>query len=178
MRLFLAIDLPLKVKEKIENRLKDIKQKYPEFKWVGELNYHITIHFFGDNIFHKNMGDKIKQALFDTFSFYLYSSECKLFIRRKIILYLGFKRNKELEKMAHKVIRVFDPSKKIKFVPHLSLARYKIPSKQQYLVLKKRIRNLEIDLEFKVNKLTLFNCINYNTKPEYKIVKEFKLLEE
>ena len=84
MRLFLAIDLPLKVKEKIENRLKDIKQKYPEFKWVGELNYHITIHFFGDNIFHKNMGDKIKQALFDTFSFYLYSSECKLFIRRKI----------------------------------------------------------------------------------------------
>jgi len=178
MRLFLAIDLPKKTKEKIENRVRQLKEEHRNFKWVDENNYHITIYFFGDNYYHKNITEKIKQALYDSFSFYLYSSECSLFIKRKVILYLGFNRNKALEKVASNIMETFEPQRKIKFIPHLTLARLKLPSKQQYLVLKKKMSNLEIDLEFKVNKLTLFNCINYNTKPEYKIVKEFKLLEK
>jgi len=178
MRLFLAIDLPLKIKEKIKNRLKNLMREYADIKWVGEKNYHITIYFFGENSLSKNINEKIKEATFETCPFYLYSSECQLFMRRRIILYLSFKRNKDLEEMADSIIKTFNPQKKFKFVPHLTLARYRVPSKQQYLLLKKKLKNLNIDFEFKVSKLTLFNCINYNTKPEYKIIKEFKLLEK
>ena len=178
MRLFLAIDLPVKIKEKISNMIKNLKQEYQDFRWVSENNYHMTIYFFEENCSLNNMEEKIKRAIFDIYPFYLYSSQGQLFIRKKVLLYLGFRKNKELEKMASNIIKTFSPKKKIKFIPHLTLARYRIPSKQQYFVIKKKMKDLDIDLEFKVKKLTLFNCINYNTKPEYKIIKEFELLEK
>ena len=177
MRLFLAISLPDNVREKISNSLKDIKNEYKDLRWVGNDNYHITVHFFGDTLDIDKIVPKIEDSLFDTYSFYMYSSECRLFLKRKVFAFLGFSRSKELEKIAFDIDRAFNSQIKIKYVPHLTLARYRIPSKQQYLLLKKKFSNINIDISFKVNKLTLFDCVNYDTKPEYKIIKEFKFIE-
>lgn len=177
MRLFLAINLPGAVKEKISRSLKDIKNEYKDLRWVGIDNYHITVHFFGDTKDIDKIVPKIEDSLFSAYSFYMYSSQCKLHLKRKVFAFLGFQRNKELEKIAFDIGITFNSQIKIKYVPHLTLARYRIPSKQQYLLLKKKFSNINIDISFKVNKLTLFDCVNHDTKPEYKIIKEFKLIE-
>ena len=46
MRLFLAVDLPKKVKHLLEQQILPVKKEYPQFEWVSEGNYHITVHFF------------------------------------------------------------------------------------------------------------------------------------
>ncbi|MEX1052360.1 MAG: RNA 2',3'-cyclic phosphodiesterase [Patescibacteria group bacterium] len=177
MRLFLAISLPQKVKEQIDIRLKDIKLEYQDLKWVGSDNYHITVHFFGERASAEKIISKVEQSLFESYSFYMYSLENRLSIRKKVLAYLAFSRNKELEDIVGRVNDMFNTTTKLKFIPHVTLARYRIPSKQQYLLLKKKFSKLDIDVSFKVSKLTLFDCINYGVKPEYKIVKEFNLLE-
>jgi 2'-5' RNA ligase len=177
MRLFLAINLPDNIKEKIDYKLKALKEEYQDLKWVGSKNYHITVHFFGERELTDKMTSKIEEASFDANSFYMYSSVCELTIRQKVFAYLGFSKNKKLEKIALNMRNTFNMPLAYKYMPHITLARYRIPSKQQYLLLKKKFSNLDIDVSFKVSKLTLFDCINYSVQPEYKIVKEFNLLE-
>ena len=177
MRLFLAIDIPEKVKQQIDNRLKDLKLEYQDLKWVGSENFHITVHFFGEEPSADKIIPKIDEALFESYSFYMYSLESRLSIKKKVFAYLAFSRNKELEQIVSRVNGVFNTINTLKYMPHITLARYRIPSKQQYLLLKKKFGKLDINISFKVSKLTLFDCINYSEKPEYKIVKEFNLLE-
>ncbi|MFH1826876.1 MAG: RNA 2',3'-cyclic phosphodiesterase [bacterium] len=178
MRLFLAINLSDKIKEKIDHRLKDIKLEYQDLKWVGKESYHVTVHFFGKVDSADKIIPKIEESLFESFSFYMYSFKSVLSIKRNVYAYLTFLRNKELENIALHISKAFQSNQIDKYLPHLTLARYRIPSKQQYLLLKKKFANLDSDISFKVSKLTLFDCVNYNVKPEYKIVKEFKLLEK
>ncbi len=95
MRLFLAIELPESVKKKLEKELFDIKSFYPYFNWVSWENYHITLHFYGDKQDDEKIKKKLKDALFDQESFYLYSSKFDVFVSKKIVVYLGFKREKK-----------------------------------------------------------------------------------
>ena len=71
-------------------------------------------------------------------------------IQNNISIFIDFRREKEIERISESINEVE------KFVPRLILAKYKIPSKQQYFVIKKRLSNLEVDISFKVNKLSLF----------------------
>ncbi len=175
MRLFLAIDLPSNVKNKLHKQLKTLREDYPDYRWVTEENYHITIHFFGE----KKSADKITQQITDATyyasPFHLYSFKTDLFMRGKIIIYLSFKRNKILEKLVDELkVRLSLPNDS-RFVPHLTIGRYRIPSKQQYLHLKKKLKNLSIDISFEVRKLLLFESILESKKPIYKVVAEFPL---
>lgn len=178
MRLFLAIDLPKTVKQKVTAALTDIKSQYPDFKWVSEENYHITLEFFGEVREVERIEKQIINALYDQNSFYLYSNSADLFIQDKITIYLNFRREKTVEALVGKIMSATNRKNNgdRKFMPHLTLARYKIPSKQQYFVLKKRLSKLDIDIHFHTRKLVLFQSILGGSKPIYKKVKQFNLL--
>ena len=178
MRLFLAIDLPPASKQKLHDQLKSIYQEYPYIRWVGQENFHITLHFFGE----VNKADTIIKGMhdivYDVPSFQLYSGETDLFIKNKITIYLGFARNKILEKLVEDIkARLAFPSE-VKFIPHLALGRYRIPSKQQYLLLKKKIEHLKIDIDFTISHIILFESILETQKPVYKKVAKFSLFRE
>lgn len=177
MRLFLAIKVPDSVKGAIDKGLRKLKNEYKDLKWVDPKSYHITVHFFGETQDVEKIIPKIEDAIFDFKSLYVYSLESRLLLRRKVYAILEFSRNKQLENIAYTLRSVFNSKTEVKYIPHLTLARYRIPSKQQYLLLKKKFNNIEIDISFKVNKLTLFDCVNYDTVPEYKIIKEFNLID-
>jgi len=49
MRLFLAIELPTKAQQIINNSLKELRENYPDFNWVVSENYHVTLYFFWRN---------------------------------------------------------------------------------------------------------------------------------
>lgn len=180
MRIFLAIDIPEKEKEKLDTQINHLKEKYPHLQWVPRHNYHITIQFFGEVQKVDEIVKKIEDVIYDVPSFYLYSQGAGIFINHKILLYADFQRQKILEDLAEKIktisIQDGNYTQQHKYGPHLTLARYKIPSKQQYLHLKKKLEQLDINIEFLVNKVTLYNSILQTQAPVYQKIAEFSLL--
>lgn len=178
MRLFLAIELPDKNKLELEEQLTEMKKEHPEFNWVSPENFHITIHFFGETDKVQAIKKRIEDLMFDQEIFYLYSTNADVFANNKLVVYLNFRREKRIEELAEKITSNFEQNifNDRKFIPHLSLARGKKSSKQQYFVLKKRLNKLSIDLAFKVRKIFLFESILDGKKPIYKKIASFSLI--
>ncbi|MEK7177271.1 MAG: hypothetical protein AAB705_00405 [Patescibacteria group bacterium] len=157
MKLTLKIELSDETRNQIVTQLADFRKLYPQFQWEKIENYNILVHSFGEFSDKKSTIEKIETALFDKNLFYLYTFEVALTIGNNIVLYLDFRREKEIERISESIkgltSRMESPEK---YVPRLTLAKYKIPSKQQYFVIKKRLSNLEVDISFKVNKLSLY----------------------
>ncbi|MEK7597543.1 MAG: hypothetical protein AAB441_02750 [Patescibacteria group bacterium] len=155
--MMLKIELSDETKNLITEQLTDFKKLYPQFQWERTKNYNILVHSFGEFFDRKLTVAKLETALFDKNIFYLYAFEVALTIGNNIILYLDFNREKEIERISQSIKGLTSRMESSeKYVPRLLLAKYKIPSKQQYFVIKKRLSNLEIDISFKVNKLSLF----------------------
>lgn len=176
MRLFLAIDLPEKVKKSLAQQIEHLKKEYADFVWVDEKNFHLTLHFFGEVNNIEKIKDKLKTATYDQFHFHLYSYNLGIFVNHKITVYLGFRREKKLEGLVENIkshLNIFDP---MKFVPHLTVARYRILSKQQYFVIKKNLSQQNIEIDFSVKKIVLFQSIITGKKPVYKKLASFSLL--
>lgn len=177
-RTFLAIDLPEKVKKSLANQLELLKKLYPQFSWVYPEDYHITIYFHGEVVSIDKTINRLKDIIFNVDKLYFYSTNLSLFINSKIIIYLNFKREKNLENLVEKIENSFKmekPGNNKEFVAHLTLARAKIPSKQQYLVLKKRLSKTFIDLEFAAHEITLFESFLGGRKPHYEKKAQFTL---
>jgi len=176
MRLFLAVDLPEEIKKSLYEQLDPLRKLYPDFAWVSPENYHITVNFFGDVSQPKKLVEKIKDVLYDQRGFYLYSLETDLFIKDKITVYVGFRREKNLEELAGKINDALQIKDERKFIPHLTVARYRVPSKQQYFVIKKRLGKMNLDFEFPVKKVILFESTFAGRKPIYKKLSTIPLL--
>lgn len=153
----LMIELSDETRKQIVEQLADFRKLYPQFQWEKIENYHILVHSFGEFSDKKSSIKLLETALYDKNTFYLYSFEAALTIGNNIVLYIDFRREKELERISER-IRELSPSMQSseKYVPRLLLAKYKIPSKQQYFVIKKRLSNIDVDISFKVNRLSLF----------------------
>ncbi len=174
MRLFLAVPIPEKIKLKLDKQIEAIKKDYPQFNWVSNENYHITIHFFGERHDVERIIEKIKSILWNQSTFYLYSFELDVFVNHKLITYLNFRRQKEIEDLACLIKSNFGISyRSQKFIPHLTLARGPRSSKQQYFALKRKLKRTKIDISFPVEKLILFESILIEKKPFYKEIASF-----
>jgi len=180
MRLFLAIELPKKVKEELNLQLEKIKKEYPQFVWADPENFHVTVHFFGERNDLEKIKKRIKDIIWDQISFYLYSFSLDVFVNHKLVVYLTFHREKKIEELAKKIKKNFDNNyvNDRKFILHLTLARGPRSSKQQYFVLKKRLEKIDIDISFPVKKIVLFESILQGNKPVYNKLAAFNLLKE
>jgi 2'-5' RNA ligase len=157
MKIELKIELSEETKKQIVDQLADFRKLYPQFQWEKTENYNILVHSFGEFSNKKTAIEKLETALFDKNLFYLYSFEVALTIGNNIVLFMDFKREKEIERISESIKEISSSMESSeKFIPKLILAKYKIPSKQQYFVIKKRLSNIDVDISFKVNKLSLF----------------------
>ena len=175
MRLFLAVDLPEEVKKSISQQLEPFKKEYPDFRWVDESKYHITLHFFGDKRDSEKLKDQIEEAVFETEPFQMYVGGVELFMKDSLIFYLKFLRNRTVEDLVSRVREKFQSDNTKKFVPHIAIARYRIPSKQQYLLIKKKIRQLDIEVDFQITQITLYNSVIESEKPLYETIAKIAL---
>lgn len=183
MRLFLALDIPLRVKNIIDQKISFLKKTYPQFSWVPKENYHVTLFFFGETDRINLIKKKIDDLVFDQESFNLFTTNIDLFIHKKIVIYLNFSREKRIETLVKKINETFyffdhKNSKNKKFIPHLTLARAKIPSKQQYFHLKKQLNKTFIDCSFSVNKIILYQSLLGGKTPLYKRLAVFSLYKK
>lgn len=175
MRLFLAINLPSELQSSIGLQLETLKKLYPQFSWIPSKNYHITLHFFGEASDQKTLVHRIEKITFDCPQFYLYAYEVDMFIHNRIIIHINFHREKKLDLLVSGIKNEFDSGNRLRYLPHLTVGRYKIPSKQQYLLLQKKLSQIPVEFEFKVEKIILFESIAGGTNPTYKSLHEFRL---
>lgn len=179
MRLFLGIDLPDEIKIKIDKKIQSLKKEYPHFRWVPWENFHVTLYFFGEKNNLQKIKEKIEKIVWDQPLFYLYSLNIDIFANNKLVIYLNFRREKKIEKLAELIKSTFEDFKKNKdkrkFVPHLTLARGGRSSKQQYFALKRKIAKIKIDASFLVDKIILFESKLNNDRPVYKKLAFFNL---
>jgi 2'-5' RNA ligase len=179
MRTFLAIELPDSVKTKLDKQLVQLKKEHAQLSWVPSKNYHITVHFFGEIENIDKLKKRIEDALYDAEEFQLFSLGMGIFIDNKITLFVDFERQKKLEDLVSKIHdRVLHTREKVKFIPHITVARYKVPSKQQYLHLKKKLEEMDIDIEFPVQKIYLYQSVLQPQASQYTKIAEFPLHEE
>lgn len=176
MKVFLAINIPFAVKQKIEEQITPFKKDYPDMTWVPPENFHITLYNFDDMENTKRVEKIIEDAIFEIRPFTLFAMATDVFLSDKITLFMNFYREKMLDALITSIYERMNDSEKREVFPQIVVARYRIPSKQQYLLIKKKIQNLKIDIEFLVPKIYLYESITGGKKPVYKKLAEFTLL--
>ena len=176
MRLFLAIDLPDVQKKELHGQLVSLQKEYQIFNWVQEHNYHMTVHFFGEILQPTGIVNSVKDLLYDKERFYLYALHLNYFFNHQITIFTQFKKEKRLTNLVDTLTTQFTPHRQ-EFIPHITVARCRIPSKQQYTLLKKKLEKTNIDLSFEVRELTLFESILSKNKPLYLKIMTFPLIQ-
>ncbi|MFW6283135.1 MAG: RNA 2',3'-cyclic phosphodiesterase [Minisyncoccales bacterium] len=197
-RLFLAINLPERIKDKLMSLQKDLRKSFDDLeiekfegkkiiKWTNKDNLHITLAFIGNanekeiGFICKNSEEVSKQ--FSPFSFPLYKTEYAP-PNSKIprMIWVKAKEKKTLSKIKEELDQKMDSSKNIPytkdehhFIPHVTLARIK----------KWAFRRLEpedrpgilrnFSYSFGVNSIELLNSKLSKGSPNYSLVKSFKL---
>ncbi|MEO6508322.1 MAG: RNA 2',3'-cyclic phosphodiesterase [Patescibacteria group bacterium] len=176
MRLFLGIDLPEEIKKQLFHDIDKLRTHHPAFRWIEPKNYHITVQFFGEVSNPELVTKRLKDILYDAESFYMTSLNLETVADKKILLYLNFYRQKKLEKIVKKIEEDLGEDKNREYMPHISLSRSSLSSKQQYYALQREIGMMDINIEFEVKKLTLFESNIAGKTPVYTKISEFKLL--
>ena len=162
-------------KRSIVGQLEPFKKEYPDLRWVDESKYHITLHFFGDKKEPEKLKNQIEEAVYEIEPFQMYVGGVELFMKDSLIFYLKFLRNRTVEDLVSRVREKFQLDNTSKFIPHIAIARYRIPSKQQYLLIKKKLRQLDIEVDFQITQITLYNSVIESEKPLYEKIAEIAL---
>jgi len=135
MRLFIAIDLPDKVRRALGELMDELRKKCPEARWVRPEGMHITLKFLGyvkDDDGGKQLAS-IRAALATIRS----SAPVDMRFRgigffpsprRPRVVWCGIEASPNLVQLAADLDRVLEPlgfpPEKRAFVPHLTLARF------------------------------------------------------
>lgn len=178
MRLFLAIEVPEKAKKQYAKQLQQLHQQYPYFQWMDPARYHITLFFFGEHESSEAIEAQVEQLVYEANckSFHLYAFAADLFMRGKLLIYANFHTCKPLQDL----VFFMKPQLKLyeemdQFIPHMTIATYKIPSKQQYLLIRKKLQQMRFDVEFPVADLVLYEATVEGGKSVYRELRRFAL---
>lgn len=190
VRSFIAINLPSSLKQElsflIEKLKKENKNKEKLIKWVSDEGLHITLHFLGsqeENVLEK-VGESIKRKIKEL---HLAQNPIKLFLTeigafpnlsRPRVLFIGCQEEgeknlvKKLQKEIGKEIEKLGIEvDKRDWTPHITLARFKIPTS---LNLKFQISNLK-NLSFEVKSIDLMKSELTPSGAKYTILESFSL---
>jgi len=157
-----------------------LRDDYPEFNWVPPENFHISLYHM-DEIKDDKVPlvvEHVQNALYDIEQTHAFSLGADLTIDKTIVLYISFRRNKTLEVIYSRIKELFEDKSTKSFLPHMTIARYKIPSKQQYFHLKKKLYEMDVELDFPINQIQLYQSISRPKNPIYNKVKSISLQEK
>lgn len=197
-RLFLAINLPERIKDKLLGLQKDLRNPFDELekekfngkkiiKWTDKENLHITLAFIG-NANEKEIGficKNSKEAFmkFSPFSFPLYKSEyAPPDVKIPRMIWVEAKLNETLESLKKELDKKFHSSENIPyknkqhhFIPHVTLARIKKWAFRKIELEDRPDIHKEFSFSFGVNSIELLNSKLTKNGPNYSIIKSFNL---
>ncbi|WP_022853167.1 RNA 2',3'-cyclic phosphodiesterase [Thermodesulfatator atlanticus] len=188
-RLFLAINFPVKVKEKLKELQEDLASSRAQVRWVRPEGIHLTLKFFGEVPEEKipAIAKVVEQVLKD-----LRLSELELGIkgmgafpslRSPRVVWVGLTGNlKALVLLQQKLEEAFEkigfPREKRPFVPHVTLGRVKSYQRKEALFNKIK-EHLEDEViptgEIKIGELILYESTLHPKGAIYTPLKRFPL---
>lgn len=183
MRAFIAIELPGEVKDLLARLQDQLKASGADVKWVSPLNIHLTLKFLGE-INDKEL-DKISQILEETAKekhpFYIRLSSVGAFPRIDFprVIWVGIDKGdteaKDITKiLEQKLAKIGIPKETRPFSSHITIGRLRSSLNREKLA-----KNLNIladnfgkqNVEFLVNKITLFKSTLTPKGPIYEVLK-------
>lgn len=175
MRLFIAIDLPSNLKEKLEQTINAFKKCNLDAKWVDAKNIHMTLKFLGE--VNEEKLDEIKKIMREAaaqyksleanltdFGFFPDENYVRVFFvatdKEEILKNVADNLEKKLEKIGF--------PKEGRFKTHITLAR--VRTKKNIDRLKKEIKCVELKEKFSVSEITLFKSTLTASGPIYEAI--------
>jgi len=169
-RLFIAIDVPRKIKEKILG----FEPHFSEASWAKPENMHLTLVFLGNTDYNQipdiiTALDSVKD---DSFEVVFSVIDGFPNLRRPHTLWIGIQENPALFYLREKIIKGLSELNlnidEKKFIPHLTIARFK------------KRRPIELRMEdnfgkFKAKEFILFDSVLSKEGPKHQIIKKFQL---
>ena len=126
MRLFIALDLPWRLRERLALMA---GSGIPGARWVSPENYHLTLRFIGETQAHRAEDFDLALSAFRARGFSLTLSGVGTFTKggRVTALWVGVERNPQLDHLQNKIETALqrvgvDPERR-RFTPHVTLAR-------------------------------------------------------
>ena len=178
MRIFIAMDIPSKVKDYLFKFQAKIKTPLAKVSWVAKSKLHLTLKFFGElnEIQLEELKEKLKKINFNSFDVSLDSIGVfpdDEFIK---IIWLGLKPDDSLIKLQHLIdsetLEIV--SSEQHFRSHLTLGRVKwIKNKPQYVKFLSDFSPKGI--RFRIEKFCLYNSNLTKDGPNYERLEEYSL---
>jgi len=175
MRAFIAIDIPVSVKEKIEGIETTLKKCDLNAKWVNPQNIHLTLKFLG-NIEEKQL-DEIKKAVSETASsFSPLETNLKEFgffpnEKRPRVFFISTDKEEILKKIAYELEERLEKigfTKENRFKAHITLSRFK--DTKNIDCLKKEVKNIKLQGNLAVKEITLYKSTLTSRGPVYEVI--------
>ncbi|MDD5696591.1 MAG: RNA 2',3'-cyclic phosphodiesterase [Candidatus Pacebacteria bacterium] len=182
-RVFIAVNLPLNVKEKLEEKQKEIDRAFSFFngfcpvKWTRKNSLHITLIFLGnlemEDVFFafektEEIADKVSpfEIVLNQVS---YSPP-----NNPRMVWVGGEKSEELKEIHNYLDKELSGHGNKEFAPHITLGRIK-----QWQFRKINREEIpqpgEINLRFKVNSLEVMESELKRGGPDYTVLKSFPL---
>ena len=188
IRSFLAFELPKETRNQIRQVSEELKRLNMDVRWVKPENIHLTIVFMG-NIKEGDIsaiGREIEKVCCGFHPFEIYLKGVGLFPGRKRprVLWVGYdgdiERMSSLRDVLHDRLAPFEiKEEKRQFTPHLTLGRFRKPSRENLLVDEITTQYSGISSPpFQVGELVLFKSDLKPQGPEYTRLESWPLSAE
>lgn len=184
MRLFIAVNIPDEIKQKISLVQDDLRRALSDIKWVSSDRFHLTLKFLGE-VDPKNADSIIsglKEAAsgFGQFNMSFMGTGVFPDIHRPRVVWVGIKEGREkLKLLAEKIadaMHLLDfPKEKRGFSAHLTLGRLR-SQKNKSSIIKKVIANEKVEAgSCAVKSVDLMQSFLHPTGPEYKCLESVSI---
>jgi 2'-5' RNA ligase len=177
LRLFVALELPNRLRE----RLNLFRVGVRGARWVGPENYHMTLRFIGEVEEHTAHDIDAALSTVHAPSFQVRLSGLGSFDGqgKARALWVGAERNDDLvhlrDKIESALVRAgLAPERKSKFIPHVTLARFRDTPRDRVADLIAAYNTFSAD-PFVVEHFTLFRSFTGNEAAHYEPLAEYPL---
>lgn len=174
MRIFSAIDLPEDQKDQIWRAIEPLRKEYAAWKWVPADTYHLTLQYYGDRAV-EPIDRGIQDVAFDLDPFSVSTGGINVFQRHQLAIYLEVKPHQFLTRLVRRLDERLQFERNGLFIPHITLARARKPSKQQYLHLKKHLQAHYYTTTIDVGDITIFDTVDLPHRVQYRSVAQIPL---
>ena len=172
MRLFIGIDLPSSIKEKIDQIKNSLKKCSLDAKWINSQNAHLTLKFLGQveekkipliSKLIESTANEFNALKIEFRSFGFFPND-----RKPRIFFVSTSKEDALKSISQRLENKLESvgfEKEDKFKSHITLARLK--SLKNITCVKTKIEKLTLGNPFIVNKIVLFKSILSRSGPLY-----------
>ncbi len=178
MRMFVACEIPSKLKDELEDFQNSLKNEKDRIKWVEKQNLHLTMKFIGETE-EKDL-ERIKQSLSSVkFKSFLTSvSDFGVFPHRGHIrvVWMGLSPADQINNLHEKIDSSLNLEKDNRFQAHITLGRVKFIQDKEHFVKKvNEIKGKFKSEPFKIDRFVLKKSVLTPEGPIYSDLTEFRL---